>query len=190
MKVNMIQNFKEVANQWILHSNYPQYKEFEILFDKIIADDESEGTTTVDGEQIYIPKDNPEYQEIQNRFFKWLETQFEFKGFYDFKCIESWIIYYQKGGYQGLHVHQGDMNKNTFSAVIHLDTVPIEHNSKNKFNGMLWTLMPEPDGYQHPDHFASVEGGVVCLDGRVWHGVYPTDSIRRTVVYDIEYKRK
>ena len=183
----MEQNFKEVGDQWILHTHYPQYKEFEVLFDKIISDDQSQGTTTVDGEQIYIPKDNFEYNQIQDRFFEWLEQQFKFKNMYNLKCIESWIIYYQKGGYQGLHVHQGDMGKKTFSAVIHLDTVPILHNTKNKFNGMLWTLMPEPNGYQHPDHFASVEGGVVCLEGKVWHGVYPTDSIRRTVVYDIEY---
>ena len=55
---------------------------------------------------------------------------------------------------------------------------------------MLFSIMPEPSGYQHPQHFPSVQGGIVCLEGKVWHGVYPTDSIRRTVVYDIEYKRK
>ena len=53
-----MENYKEVADQWTWHSLYPQYREFEVLFDKIIADDESTGTTTVDGEQIYIPKDN------------------------------------------------------------------------------------------------------------------------------------
>ena len=185
-----MENYKEVANQWTWHSRYPQYKEFEVLFDQIIADDESTGTTTVDGEQIYIPKDNQDYQRIQDRFFLWLEQQLAFKNITEFKCIESWIIYYQKGGYQGLHVHQGDMDKNTFSAVIHLDDVPIYHNTKNKFNGMLFSIMPEPTGYQHPQHFPSVQGGIVCLEGKVWHGVYPTDSIRRTVVYDIEYKRK
>jgi len=185
----MNQNYKEVGTQWTYHTLYPQYKEFEVLFDKIIADDQSEGTTTVSGEQIYIPKES-DYQRIQDRFFEWLETQLSFKNITDFKCIESWIIYYQKGGYQGLHVHQGDMNKNTFSAVIHLDDINIHHNTSNKFNGMLFSIMPESSGYQHPQHFPSVAGGVVCLDGRVWHGVYPTDSIRRTVVYDIEYKRK
>tara|TARA_B100001057_G_scaffold174955_1_gene175588 strand:+ start:6912 stop:7469 length:558 start_codon:yes stop_codon:yes gene_type:complete len=185
-----MENYKEVANQWTWHSLYPQYKEFEVLFDQIIADDESTGTTTVDGEQIYIPKDNQDYQRIRDRFFLWLEQQPAFKDMTEFKCIESWIIYYQKGGYQGLHVHQGDMDKNTFSAVIHLDDVPVYHNTKNKFNGMLFSIMPEPNGYQHPQHFPSVQGGIVCLEGKVWHGVYPTDSIRRTVVYDIEYKRK
>ena len=60
----MEQNFKEVGDQWILHTHYPQYKEFEVLFDKIISDDQSQGTTTVDGEQIYIPKDNFEYNQI------------------------------------------------------------------------------------------------------------------------------
>lgn len=185
-----MQNYKEVGNQWTYQSHYPQYKEFEVLFDKIIADDESTGTTTVSGDQIYIPKDNEDYKRIQDRFFHWLQEQSAFKDMYDFTCIESWIIYYQKGGYQGLHVHQGDMSKNTFSAVIHLDDINIHHDTKNKFNGMLFSLMPEQDGFQHPQHFPSVAGGVVCLDGRVWHGVYPTESTRRTVVYDIEYKRK
>ena len=88
-----MENYKEVADQWTWHSLYPQYREFEVLFDKIIADDESTGTTTVDGEQIYIPKDNQDYQRIQDRFFLWLEQQLAFKNITEFKCIESWIIY-------------------------------------------------------------------------------------------------
>ena len=49
-----MENYKEVADQWVWHSRYPQYKEFETLFDNIIADDESTGTTTVDGEHCLL----------------------------------------------------------------------------------------------------------------------------------------
>jgi len=183
----MFEEYKEVANQWIYQTHYPHYKDFEVMFDKIISDDESHGTTTVSGEQITIPEHVPEYKEIRQKFFNWLENQMSFKNICYFKCIKSWIISYDKGGYQGLHVHTGDPNYNTFSAVIHLDD--IQPHDKNKFNGMLFTLMPETDGFQHPNHFQSKPGGVVCLDGRVWHGVYPTDTSRRTVVYDIEFAR-
>ena len=82
IRIRMEQNFKEVRDQWIPHP-LSWYKEFEVLFDKISSMTQAHGTTTVDGEQIYIPKDNFEYNQIQNRFFEWLEQQFKFKNMHN-----------------------------------------------------------------------------------------------------------
>ena len=184
----MEDDFKSIGQQFVLHTHYPNYKEFENIFEKIVGDDYSTTTTTVSGQQIDIPENVPEFDEPRDKFFKYLEFKLLHQRMYDFKCIRGWTIYYTNGGYQGLHVHTGDLEYNTFSAVIHLDDV-IPH-EKNKFNGMLFTIMPYPNGFQLPGHYQSHAGGVVALDGRVWHGVYPTDTIRRTIVYDIEFTRK
>lgn len=178
-------NYNQVANQWTFETSYPNHQDFEVLFKEIVADDTSSTTTTNGGKQLDIPQ---KYDTLQHDFLKWLEWQLQFKNMHDFKCIKSWIIYYDQGGYQGAHVHTGELDYNKFSAVIHLDDVV--PTPEHKFNGMLWTLMPEPDGFQHPQHFQSRQGGVVCLDGRVWHGVYPTNTMRRTIVYDIEYQTR
>jgi hypothetical protein len=58
----------------------------------------------------------------------------------------------------------------------------------SKDNGMLYSLMPNPDTTQEYNQFAPYPGRTVIMDGRVWHGVYPCKAPRRTWVVDFEYE--
>jgi|TARA_B100001093_G_scaffold395101_1_gene381941 hypothetical protein len=61
-------------------------------------------------------------------------------------------------------------------------------NEQSADNGMLYTLMPNPDGTQLMTQFGPYPGRTVILDGRVWHGVYPAKAPRRTFVVDFDFE--
>ena len=61
-------------------------------------------------------------------------------------------------------------------------------NEQSADNGMLYTLMPNPDGTQLMTQFGPYPGRTVIMDGRVWHGVYPAKAPRRTFVVDFDFE--
>ena len=133
-------------------------------------------------------KTTSKWDDLKNDYLDWVlsKVQSFTLPINKLKVIRAWTITYNKNGYQGIHVHTGDMNYKTFSVVLHMDDVITT--KENKYDGVLFTLMPEPNGYQHPGHYLSQAGGVVMLDGRVWHGVYPTSTQRRSFIVDFEYE--
>ena len=143
-------NIQSVNNQWIITSHYPDYKKFEKLFEQD-GKDISDNTTTANGEQIDLEseKTSSKWDDLKPDYLDWVLSKV--KSFTlpieKLKVIRAWTITYNKNGYQGIHVHTGDMDYKTFSVVLHMDDVITSKD--NKYDGVLFTLMPEPNGHQH-----------------------------------------
>jgi hypothetical protein len=101
------------------------------------------------------------------------------------KVSKCWCVDYNDGGYQAIHNH----GPGCISMVMAMDSQPSTgDNTQSADNGMLYTLMPNPDGTQLMTQFGPYPGRTVILDGRVWHGVYPAKAPRRTFVVDFDFE--
>lgn len=103
------------------------------------------------------------------------------------KVSKTWCVDYSDGGYQAIHNH----GSACISMVMAMDETPVNDGDRATMspdNGMLYTLMPEPDGTQAYNQFAPYPGRTVIMDGRVWHGVYPCKAPRRTWVVDFDFE--
>ena len=101
------------------------------------------------------------------------------------KVSKCWCVDYNDGGYQAIHNH-GPL---CISMVMAMDSQPTTGtNEQSADNGMLYTLMPNPDGTQLMTQFGPYPGRTVIMDGRVWHGVYPAKAPRRTFVVDFDFE--
>lgn len=173
----MTDKLEASCNQFILETECPFIDEFEVIFqnlDKLTPSGCNYDTTE------YIKKDF-------NHVTKWVQdkcytNKIPIK---NLKINMSWCIDYNEGGYQGLHSH-GDQ---AISVVFHLDDQPdLDGKEKDKASyGMLYTIMPEPNGSQIVRNYISKRGQCIILDGKVFHGVYPVKGSRRTVVIDFDY---
>ncbi len=97
----------------------------------------------------------------------------------DFK--KAWGVDYEAGAYSGMHSH---IPGQQLTAVLFLTTA--ETSDKYPLAGNLVTLQPEDHKISYLAHKA-IAGNVVIMDGRVYHGTYPTINNRRVFVCDFDY---
>ena len=66
-------NIQSVNNQWIITSNYPDYKKFEKLFE-LDGVDISENTTTANGEQIDLESEKTtcKWGDLKDDYLDWI----------------------------------------------------------------------------------------------------------------------
>ena len=98
----------------------------------------------------------------------------------DFK--KAWGVKYPPGAYSGLHSHQPGKQ---LTSVLFLDTP--KPSVEYPLAGCLTTLQPTNSEIQYLTH-KPIEGKMVILDGKVWHGSYPTLEDRHVFVVDFEYE--
>ena len=98
----------------------------------------------------------------------------------DFK--KAWGVKYPPGGYSALHCHKPGKQ---LTAILFLDDC--RKTTEYPLAGSLTTLQPCEDSVinyvQHPVY----AGGMVIMDGKVFHGTYPTLDERRVFVVDFDY---
>ena len=184
-------------NQFIIETHCPFIEEFEVLFNNKGPDD-SEGKFTINGYQFDVTNEIKESQhkwgnqwDVSDKVIgltKWVEAKCrgQMIPIKNLKINMSWCIDYHEGGYQGLHSH-GDK---AISVVFHLDDQPdLDGKEKDKASyGMLYTIMPQPDGTCLLQNHIPKRGQCIILDSKVYHGVYPVKGQRRTVVIDYDYE--
>ena len=98
------------------------------------------------------------------------------------KCLKAWGLKYPPGSYSGMHCHQPGKQ---LTCVMFLDNEVVSE--QYPLAGSLVTLQP----FEHDINHVRVKptpGGVVIMDGRVFHGTYPTISDRRVFVCDFSYE--
>ena len=103
------------------------------------------------------------------------------------KVSKTWCVDYYDYGYQAIH-HHGPL---CISMVMFMDDQQQVSGSENGMtaqNGMLYTLMPHPDGTMLYNQFGPIPGRTIIMDGRVWHGVYPCKAPRRSFVVDFDFE--
>ncbi len=188
--------FYAVPNQhWVVSAIYPYYKDMEKLFDFTSADI-STGSCTVNG--IQKPLQNEEWSRERKEYKEWLLdifsqlnmpiTQLEERT--DEQAHKAWTLNYFPGGWQAGHFHStdkvGQTNKRFASSVMFFDN--IVPTKDNRFNGCLYTVLQDQNGYTYDHKFHPAPGRVVIMDDRVWHGAYPTEDNRRALVWDFNIK--
>ena len=186
--------FYAVPNQhWVISAEYPFYKDLEKLFD-FTNEDISKGSCTVQG--LQKPILNKEWEKEREEYKKWFLSIFKQMDMPITKIHDrqeepehkAWTINYFPGGWQAGHFHStnkiNQANKRFASSVIFFDE--LTPTKRNPFNGCLYTVMQDPNGYSYDHKFHPAPGKVVVMDDRVWHGAYPCEDNRRCLVWDFD----
>lgn len=95
---------------------------------------------------------------------------------------KAWGVHYGPGAYSGLHSHTPGTQLTAVMFLTHAD-----QNESYPLAGNLLTLQPmdhEINYIQHP----TKPGDVVIMDGKVFHGTYPTLNDRKVFVCDFDYE--
>lgn len=191
--VNNIDLYLVPNQHWIVSAVYPYYKDMEHLFD-FTGEDISTGSCTVNG--IQKPLQDNEWTEQRQTYKKWMLDIFQqlklpinsITEKQDGQTHKAWTINYFSGGWQAGHFHSTDRvaqsNKRFASSVMFFDH--IKPTKDNRFNGCMYTILQDPNGYTYDHKFHPEPGRVVIMDDRVWHGAYPTEDNRRCLVWDYD----
>mgnify|MGYP001170556774 FL=1 len=175
----------QIADYWIKKTKYPDYQKFNRLFDEDLGVQEH----TDHGGAIL--KYNPDFkypyqidkEEKYIEFLKFTLAPYRFESIDFEKC---WWIRYPEGTYSGLHTHQ-PLRKLT--SVLFLNTIEL-HKDK-PLAGKLKCITQNPvTGELVSDINKCIAGDVIIMDGKVFHGVYPTLEERKAFVCDFIYEVK
>ncbi len=178
-----LSNRGQIADYWIKKAKYSDYDKFNELFDEDL------GVQQHTDHGGAILKYNPDFkypyqidkEEKYLEFLKQTLAPFRFDSITFEKC---WWIRYPEGTYSGLHTHQ-PLRKLT--SVLFLNTLEL-HNDK-PLAGKLKCITQNPvTGELVSDINKCIAGDVIIMDGKVFHGVYPTLEERRAFVCDFLYE--
>ena len=158
---------------------YSGYKKFLKLFDNSNERhvDYGNGTLYYKKDMQYPTDIDPREEYLMFIKFQLQDLPIRIK---DFK--KSWGVKYPPGAYSGLHSHQPGKQ---LTSVLFLDTP--KPSVEYPLAGCLTTLQPTNSEIQYLTH-KPIEGKMVILDGKVWHGSYPTLEDRHVFVVDFEYE--
>jgi hypothetical protein len=169
---------------WVITENfYPGWEKFLKLFDDKIYDTKKDKLMDyvfyTQGEMEYPEAVDPELD--FQKFIKKCIIESELPITMG-KCLKAWGLKYPPGSYSGMHCHQPGKQ---LTCVMFLDNEVVSE--QYPLAGSLVTLQP----FEHDINHVRVKptpGGVVIMDGRVFHGTYPTISDRRVFVCDFSYE--
>jgi len=179
-------NQKDVVETWLCDEiHYSDYKKFEKIFD--VYEDSHFGI----GNEFVCHKSNMQWPEeidpdrILPAFIKeTLENQLPIT-VTDFQ--KAWGVLYKPGNYSGLHAHLPSIKKSRqLTAVLFLNE--LKKDSTYKKAGDLVTLVPLENYEMGLRSYTPKAGDMVIMDGRVYHGVYPTIHERKVFVCDFSYE--
>lgn len=169
-----------IPDYWISKDKYKDYWKFLPLFDHPKNKHVDYGGAIIQYDDDFAwPYHSTEYLDfIKNSIAKYQFKNVEFK-----KC---WWLTYPKNAFSGLHTHE-DRGERTMTCVLFLDT--LELSTETPLNGKLKAVTMNPvTGELVSDMIKCIAGDVVIMDGKVYHGVYPTLEERRAFVVDFTYE--
>lgn len=170
----------QALDTWVVDDlYYSGYKKFLKLFDNSNDRhvDYGNGTLYYKKDMQYPTDIDPREEYLMFIKFQLQDLPIRIK---DFK--KAWGVKYPPGGYSGLHSHQPGKQ---LTSVLFLDTP--KPSVEYPLAGCLTTLQPTNSEIQYLTH-KPIEGKMVILDGKVWHGSYPTLEDRHVFVVDFEYE--
>jgi|TARA_B100001094_G_scaffold179110_1_gene173360 hypothetical protein len=170
----------QALDTWVVDDlYYSGYKKFLKLFDNSNERhvDYGNGTLYYKKDMQYPTDIDPREEYLMFIKFQLQDLPIRIK---DFK--KAWGVKYPPGGYSGLHSHQPGKQ---LTSVLFLDTP--KPSVEYPLAGCLTTLQPTNSEIQYLTH-KPIEGKMVILDGKVWHGSYPTLEDRHVFVVDFEYE--
>jgi hypothetical protein len=170
----------QALDTWVVDDlYYSGYKKFLKLFDNFNERhvDYGNGTLYYKKDMQYPTDIDPREEYLMFIKFQLQDLPIRIK---DFK--KAWGVKYPPGGYSGLHSHQPGKQ---LTSVLFLDTP--KPSVEYPLAGCLTTLQPTNSEITYLTH-KPIEGKMVILDGKVWHGSYPTLEDRHVFVVDFEYE--
>lgn len=167
---------------WVVDGNrYPTYKKFEQLFTDYDKKHKDYGNGW-----LHYKNDMAYPTDIDGTldFHRFIKACIADSGLpikvLDFK--KAWGVKYPPGAYSGLHSHTPGKQLTAVLCLNHIeqdDTYPLA--------GSLVTLQPTDHEINYVQHKLK-PGDCVIMDGKVYHGTYPTLNDRRVFVCDFDYE--
>jgi len=176
--VNTIDEYAyNLTPTWWVESEYQNYEKFKNLFDLEAETHRDTGNSNVFYLQNYEFPSTIDNGEYLNYLIKHVE-RFPYT---NVRHKKSWWVDYPENSYAGLHSHTPGMQ---FTCILFLDDY-IE-DEDNPHAGYLYAVFGN-EGQVTYEEWKPEAGKLVILDGRVWHGTYPTKHKRRVFVVDFEF---
>ena len=172
-----------IPDYWISKDKYADYNKFLELFD-------SPPKSHVDygGAIIQYNDDDFSYPynvDQQGIYLEWIKKSIEKFQFKNVKFKKCWWLIYPENTFSGLHTHE-DRGQRIMTCVMFLNTISVS--TLTPLNGKLKAITMNPvTGELVSDMIKCIAGDVVVMDGKVYHGVYPTLEERKVFVVDFTY---
>lgn len=172
-----------IPDYWIKKSKYENYKDFLPLFDDNLGlqehEDHGGAILRYNPEMKYPWQVDPEHRFID--FIKETVAPYQFE---NIQFEKSWWIRYPENTYSGLHTH---LPLRKMTAVMFLNTIDLLDDKP--LAGKLKCITMNPvTGELVSDLVKCIAGDVIIMDGKVFHGVYPTLQERKAFVCDFTYE--
>lgn len=171
----------KALDTWVVDDlYYPGWKKFLKLFDNYYDRhiDYGNGTLHYKKDMSYPTDIDPTEEYLQFIEFQLQNLPIRVKGFQ-----KAWGVKYPPGAYSGLHSH---VPGKQLTSVLFLDTP--KPSITYPLAGSLTTLQPTPDSTINYIQHKPIAGKLVIMDGKVYHGTYPTLEDRHVFVVDMEYE--
>ena len=172
-----------IPDYWISKDKYADYNKFLELFDNPPKSHVDYG-----GAIIQYNDDDFSYPynvDQQGIYLEWIKKSIEKFQFKNVKFKKCWWLTYPENAFSGLHTHE-DRGQRIMTCVMFLNTISVS--TLTPLNGKLKAITMNPvTGELVSDMIKCIAGDVVVMDGKVYHGVYPTLEERKVFVVDFTY---
>lgn len=171
----------KALDTWVVDDlYYPGWKKFLKLFESYYDRhiDYGNGTLYYKKDMSYPTDIDPKEEYLQFIKFQLQNLPIRIKDFQ-----KAWGVKYPPGAYSGLHSH---VPGKQLTSVLFLDTP--KPSITYPLAGSLTTLQPTPDSIINYIQHKPIAGKLVIMDGKVFHGTYPTLEDRHVFVVDMEYE--
>lgn len=162
---------------YYIETKYDHYKKFKRLFELESNSHRDSGDSNV----FYLQ--NYEYPAIidNEEYMNYLKTCVSHLPYKNVRHKKSWWVDYPEHSYAGLHSHTPGKN---FTCVLFLDDY--KEDEYHPHAGYLYAVLNNGNKITY-EEWKPEAGKLIILDGRVWHGTYPTRQQRKVFVVDFEY---
>tara|TARA_B100000900_G_C20602472_1_gene726304 strand:- start:3167 stop:3706 length:540 start_codon:yes stop_codon:yes gene_type:complete len=161
---------------YFIESAYESYKNFLKCFDMDSESHRDSGDSTT----FYLQ--NYEYPAIvDNEYINFVKKHVANLPYENVQHSKSWWVEYPAHSYAGMHSHTPGRQ---FTCVLFLDDY-IE-DEQHPHAGYLYAVLNNENKMTYQE-WKPEAGKLIILDGRVWHGTYPTRQRRRVFVTDFTF---
>lgn len=161
---------------YYIESKYDSYNDFMQLFDIEAESHRDSGDSTI------FHLHNWEFPAIiSNDYQEHIKKHVKNLPYKNIQHSKSWWIDYPKYSYAGMHSHTPGRQ---FTCVLFLNDYIEEE--KYPHAGYLYATLNNDNRMSYQE-WKPEAGKLVILDGRVWHGTYPTQQQRKVFVSDFTF---
>lgn len=173
-------NFDNYAHSlmptYFIESSYKDYKNFLKCFDLESESHRDSGDSTI------FHLQNWKYPAtIDDNYLEYIIDNISKLPYKNIQHSKSWWIDYPEHSYAGMHSHTPGRQ---FTCVLFLDDYIADE--EHPHAGFLYAILNTNNDITYKEWMPEA-GKLIILDGRVWHGTYPTRQPRKVFVTDFTF---